>query len=83
MSRLVDSVYVRPDELKSGDVLVAVVTLHVMQRGDDFVFRMYRCSHPPQEHEGIPQGSRIADEKELAQQLFPVVGWAEIEPDLL
>lgn len=80
MQRLVNSTYViRPDELTPGDVMVAVVTLHITERG----FRMYRCTYPPPEYKGIPQGSRLGErEKEVATMLFPVAIWADLEPDL-
>ena len=78
---------VRPDELKSGDVLVCTVTLHVGYRRDKYgkpMYRMYRCDWPePQVSEdGIPQGSNIGqDVEKVAQALFPVVGYAELKPD--
>lgn len=83
MSRIVNPVTVKPDELEPGDVMVVTVTLHVVKRGDGLVFRIYRCGYPPQVHEGVPQGSRIGvHEWEVAQELFPVVAWAGIEPDV-
>lgn len=84
MSRLVSLVTVQPDELKAGDVMAVVVTLHVIKRGDGLTFRVYRCGYPPQVAEGIPQGSRVSPvhDREIMQGLFPVVGWADIEPDL-
>lgn len=82
MRRLVNPVTVLASDLTHGDVMAIVITLHVIKRGDNHVFRMYRCGHPPQEHEGIPQGHRIGHEKEIAQELFPIVGWAGMKPDL-
>lgn len=83
MSRLVNPVAVRPDELRHGDVLVVTVALHVMERGDERIFRVYRCDYPPQVADGIPQGSRVSviHEKVVADALFPVVDWAGAMPD--
>lgn len=82
MSKLVNPVTVGPSELAAGDVMVVVVTCHIMQCGDGLSYRLYRCGYPPPEIKGIPQGSRILGEKEVAQSLFPVVGWAGAEPDI-
>lgn len=63
----------RPDELKPGDVLVCVVTLHVMyhtKKGKP-VYRMYRARY---EGDDIPQGSNIiSDVKKVGESLFPVI----------
>ena len=83
MSRIVNPVTVHASDLKPGDVMAVVVTLHVVKCGDELAFRMYRCPYPAQEHEGIPQGDRIGcEEKKVARELFPVVCWAGMEPDL-
>jgi len=80
MSKLVNPVTVTPPELRKGGrvVMAVVVTCHVTERG----YRLYRCPYPPEECEGVPQGDRIGEEEAVMQQLFPVVGWAGIEPDL-
>lgn len=85
MSKLVNSVSVRPDELNSGNVMAVTVTLHVQRTAHGLVFRMYRCGYPPQTHDGIPQGSRIGppeQEQVVMETLFPVVGWAGGEADV-
>ena len=83
MSKLVNPMTVMPDELESGDVMIAVVTLHVVRRGDGLVFRMYCCDYPPQMHADVPQGNRLGrNERAVMRELFPVVAWAGIEPDL-
>lgn len=77
MSRLVDSY--TTTELRSGDVLVVTVTLHVTYHLDENnkpYFRMYRCGYPdaPVSEEGVPQGGRIfIDEQKIAETLFPIV----------
>lgn len=81
--QIVNPVIIRANELRTGDIMVAVVTCHVTKRGNGLVYRLYRCPYPPETHEGIPQGNRIIDEEPVMRQLFPVVGWANIEPDLL
>jgi hypothetical protein len=83
---IVSSYDTRPDELKSGDVLVCTVTLHVGYRTDDEgkpMFRVYRCNYPPQVSSGIPQGSCLTSEgaEAMAEHLFPVVRWAGFKPE--
>lgn len=81
---LTNPVTVRPQEVQEGNLVMAVVvTCHVVKRGGKTFYRLYRCGYPAQEHDGVPQGSRIAGEKAVAEQLFPVVGWAGCEPDAL
>ena len=83
MSRIVNPVAVRPNDLMHGDVLVVTVALHVLERGEERIFRMYRCAYPPEEADGIPQGERVlTHEEEIVQELFPVVTWADIKRDL-
>jgi hypothetical protein len=87
MAQIVDFYNVRPNELKPGDVLVCIVTLHVGHLHDDQgkpMYRMYRCNYPdPQLGDGdIPQGSSIVlNTEEAARALFPVVGYAGLKPD--
>jgi hypothetical protein len=72
---------VRPDQLKPGDVLVCVVTLHVRYFDDRFA--VYQCTYPdPQvSSDGIPQGSKLLPEQAdaVAAALFPVAGWAGLK----
>ena len=84
--QIVDFCNVRPDELKSGDVLVCTVTLHVGYRKDEHgkpMYRVYRCGYPPEIIvDGIPQGPNIGrDAEAVAHALFPVIGYAELQPD--
>lgn len=62
-----------PDDIETGDVFVAAVTLHVVGKEKDGTLRirMYRCQH---EGDGIPQGTRLDQESELlfSKALFPV-----------
>lgn len=81
MTRLVNFYTTPYDELREGDAMVCVVTLHVNhhhQGNGKPYFRMYRTGYPPEQHDdegkGIPQGSRIyLNEDEIAKALFPVV----------
>lgn len=83
MSRIVNPVVIRPDELMHGDVLVVTVALHIIKCKDGYTFRAYRCDYPPQKADGIPQGNRLGTfEGEVMQELFPVVYWAGIQPDV-
>lgn len=87
MARTVNPNTVRPIDLQAGDVMVCTVTLHLLEPiGDEpFAYRMYVCSYPvlpDQEHEGVPQGTRIyGDQEAVARQLFPVVSRAGAVPD--
>ena len=82
MNPLVNPVTVRPDELKGGVVMAAVVTCHITGKAGCARYRLYRCPFPPgaSMYEGIPQRARIADEGIVAGQLFPVVNWAGASP---
>lgn len=86
MPQIVDFYNVRPDELKPGDVLVATVALHITWRTDKKgkpMYRVYRCGYPPQLGEGdIPQGGCIGDQqRQVAEALFPVIRYADLNPD--
>ena len=84
MSRIVNPVTVRPNELTTGDVAITTVTLHIVEYGDGLAYRMYQCAHPMQVYDGIPQGSRLGEgEEAVMRELFPVVGWAGIVRDCL
>ena len=78
MSRIVDFYNVRPNDLRIGDVLICTVTLYVTQFG----YQMYRCRYNGDTDDGIPQGDQLPASKELANSLFPVVGYAELKPDV-
>ena len=81
--RIVDSLNIRPDEIKPGDVMMCTVTLHVLDGGNGkLLYRMYECRQHYPEVDGVPQGTRIGDEWAVQKQLFPVVGWAGAKPDL-
>jgi hypothetical protein len=86
LMRKVNPYTVMPLDLKPGDVMVVTITCHIMhglRSGEDTSFRLYRCPENAEEHEGIPQGSRImSNEREVAAVLFPVVTWLDIEPDI-
>lgn len=57
-------------DVNPGDIFVCAVTLHV----NDFGYRVYRCAYGSQnEHEGVPQGTRILQEKAVAEALFPII----------
>lgn len=78
MSKIVDFYNVRPGELKPGDVLACVVTLHVGYRQDEngnpTHYRVYRCRWPDtQVSKGIPQGANLGHlQQQVAKALFPV-----------
>lgn len=80
MTRIVNPNTIRPDELKPGDVMVAVVALHVQHHGPPY-FTMYHCPMDGRRsHDGVPQGNKIFDNCEaLAKALFPVVLHAGME----
>ena len=49
----------------------------------DGVYRLYRCPYPPRFAGGdskIPQGSRMANEREVCEALFPTLATVT-EPD--
>jgi hypothetical protein len=76
---------VRPDEVESGDVFVAVVAVHVTKRyGGKLVYRAYRCLYPNFEtdEDGVPQGARIySGEDVVVESLMPLLKWANVELD--
>jgi len=80
---LTNPLAVHPSELKRGDIMAGTVTCHIVEWAGKLYYCMYRCPFPPDDsmHEGIPQGSRIACERTVAAQLFPVVRMAGIMPD--
>ena len=78
MSKIVNFYTVSPDELKEGDVLVCTITAHVHYDGS---ISVYRCEYPHAHvsGEGIPQGSKIGNEKSTVDQIFPVLAWYKDE----
>lgn len=81
---IVNPVTVQPPDIAVGDVMIVTVTVHILEgRKGKPVARTYRCIHPYSEVDGVPQGSRIATglEGSVIRALFPVVRWADIEPD--
>ena len=80
--RVVSAYTVRPSKIKPGDVMLFVVKAMVVRPG---VYRLYRCapySHLSPYGKKIPQGTRIVNEREVCEALFPsLAGIAE--PDIL
>ena len=76
---------VRSDEIKNGDVFVAVVAVHITKRYDGkLVYRAYRCPYPgfDVDEDNVPQGDRIYNgEDVVVESLMPVLKWANIELD--
>lgn len=74
MSKIVNFYNARPDELKEGDVLVCTITAHIHYDGS---ISVYRCEYPNAyvSDEGIPQGSKVGDEKTTVDQILPVLAW--------
>ena len=65
--RLINAYTVTPDEIKAGDVMLFIVKALVVRPK---VYRLYRCAV---EQGGIPQGSRIINEQEVCDALFPTL----------
>ena len=79
--RVLDPYMTAPKELQEGDVMYFVLKAMVTRNG----YRIYRCKAPLGVTHSDPQGMRIdADtEKAVANAVFPLLGWAKIEPDPL
>lgn len=79
--RLVNAYNVQPGDIEAGDVMLFVVKAMVVRPG---VYRLYRCPYlyPPvlSCEDEIPQGSRIVNEREVCQALFPSLAMVA-EPD--
>jgi len=77
--RLVNAYTVRPDDIRIRDVMLTIVKAMVVRPG---IYRLYRCPYPPTllYNKEIPQGSRISNEQEVCQALFPSLA-AVAEPD--
>jgi len=72
---------VDPSDIEAGDMMLFVVKAMVVRPG---VYRLYRCAYPPVliigDDSKIPQGSRITNEREVCQALFPSLAMVA-EPD--
>lgn len=77
--RLVSAYSIQPDEIEAGDVMLFIVKAMVVRPGK---YRLYRCPYPPTllYNEEIPQGSRIVNEREVCEALFPSLALVA-EPD--
>lgn len=79
--RLVNAYTVNPADIEAGDVMLFVVKALVVRPG---VYRLYRCAYPPVlivgDDDKIPQGSRIVNEREVCEALFPSLAMVA-EPD--
>jgi hypothetical protein len=64
---------VSPTDLKSGDVLVCKLAVHLTEWQGQMYYAIYRCeSDEPEGSHDIPQGSRIFVDN--IKQIFPVLG---------
>lgn len=70
--RLINAYTAYPSEIESGDVMLFVVKAMVVRPG---VYRLYRCSYPATllYNDEIPQGTRITNEREVCEALFPTL----------
>lgn len=76
---------VRPDELKSGDVMMVTVVCYIDKFDDQIMAKIYKAKFKEdQEVSLIPQGPKVAEvtgEKsagfDLMRLLFPVVMYAQ------
>ena len=78
-ARVVDAYTIQPGDIKSGDIMLFVVKAMVVRDG---VYQLYRCPCPFKA--GVvqmPQGSRINNEQEVCEALFPSLAMVA-EPDV-
>lgn len=80
--RLINAYTVSPDDIEAGDVMLFIVKAKVVRPG---VYRLYRCPCLRAFADGIdsgdiPQGSRIVNEREICEALFPSLAMVA-EPD--
>jgi len=77
--RLIGAYTIHPDEIEAGDVMLSIVKAMVVRPG---AYRLYRCSYPATLLYGdeIPQGTRITNERETCEALFPTLAQVA-EPD--
>ena len=80
MTKLVDAYTIRPGDIEAGDVMLHVVKALVVRPG---FYRLYCCLCPcafADADMGIPQGTRIVNEREVCEALFPSLAMVA-EPD--
>lgn len=76
--RIVDAYSISPQGIRPGDVMLYIVKALVVREG---VYRLYRCPATRDILLGeIPQGSRISNEEEVCEALFPTLA-AVAQPD--
>lgn len=82
---IVNPMNVRPNELKSGDVMLATVICYIDRWDDQIIAKIYKAKYPFVNSDplSIPQGPKVAEvtsEKspgyDLMRLLFPVVMYA-------
>jgi hypothetical protein len=66
MPRVVNAYTISPDDIRQGDIALFTVKLVMVREG---FYRIYRCEYDTSTK--VPQGSRIANEKEVCEALFP------------
>ena len=81
---------VRPDELKSGDVMIVTVVCYIDKWDDQIMAKIYKAPYPNPDYINlnepgdIPQGPKVAEVTsegspgfDLMRLLFPVVMYAQ------
>jgi hypothetical protein len=67
--KLINAYTVQPNKIESGDVALFIVKAMMVRQG---VYRLYCCRYPATPGgDEIPQGSRMINEQEVCQALFP------------
>ena len=67
--RVVNANTIRPDEIQPSDVMLLTIKAMVTWNGH---YRLYQCPYPYVSHgDEVPQGSRIHNEREVCEALFP------------
>ncbi len=76
---IVDSIKIRPGELKSGDVMMLTVICYIDRWDNEIVAKIYKAK-ADQDVSSIPQGPKVAEVRsekspgyDLMRLLFPVV----------
>lgn len=77
--RLVNAYTILPDAIQTGDVMLFTVKALVVRPG---IYRLYRCTFQGHASEEVPQGSRIINEREVCETLFPTLALVA-EPDTM
>ena len=77
---IVDPRTIRPNELKSGDVMLLTVVCYIDRWDDQIIAKIYKAPYPGPNSNSIPQGPKVADVVseesagyDLMRLLFPVV----------